>query len=281
MKYYLLFAFLLCSTLTYSQSKQYLDENRSMTKKKDAKYVQTVELNGDHYILKEALLSNGQLISETELKSFNPMVKNGVYRNYFNNGQIQLKGHYANDVKTGIWESYYKNGQQESSYTIVDDKNVYNQYWSENGKEILFNGEGKLIIEKDDSDEIKEYIFRDSLLHALYNIRPSKNDTIYTISTTSVEYKNGLIEFYKGVVNTVRYPANARRNGIQGKVYVQFIVNRDGELEEIKTVKGIGYGCDEEAEKALLINPKNWIPAKHEGKNVKSCVILPINFKLG
>lgn len=66
-----------------------------------------------------------------------------------------------------------------------------------------------------------------------------------------------------------------------GGVFVQFIVNENGKLENIKTIKGIGAGCDEEAEKAIERSSGKWIPAEFEGKKVKCRMILPISFKLG
>ena len=66
--------------------------------------------------------------------------------------------------------------------------------------------------------------------------------------------------------------------GIEGRVYVQFIVERDGSLTDIKVVKGIGAGCDEEAVKVLKNSPK-WKPGKQRGKAVRQKMTQPITFK--
>jgi protein TonB len=68
--------------------------------------------------------------------------------------------------------------------------------------------------------------------------------------------------------------------GIEGKVYVQFVVDKDGTLTDIKALKGIGAGCDEEAVRVIGGSPK-WKPGKQRGRPVKVRMVLPIIFKLG
>ncbi|MCK5701162.1 MAG: energy transducer TonB, partial [Cyclobacteriaceae bacterium] len=78
----------------------------------------------------------------------------------------------------------------------------------------------------------------------------------------------------------LKYPAQARRMGIEGKVFVQFVVDKDGTLTEVTAVKGIGAGCDQEAVRVIEGAPK-WKPGKQRGRSVKVRMILPITFKLG
>ena len=72
----------------------------------------------------------------------------------------------------------------------------------------------------------------------------------------------------------------ARRNHIQGKVFLQFIVDTDGSLSDIKVVKGIGFGCDQESLRVMKLAPK-WNPGKQRGKPVKVRMMVPISFALG
>jgi periplasmic protein TonB len=104
-------------------------------------------------------------------------------------------------------------------------------------------------------------------------------DQIFTIVEDKAEPKDGLAEFYKYVNSSISYPAAARRMGVQGKVFVEFIVSRTGELTDIHTVKGIGAGCDEEAVRVIKGSPA-WNPAKQRGKAVRQRMVLPITFKL-
>jgi len=78
---------------------------------------------------------------------------------------------------------------------------------------------------------------------------------------------------------TLKYPAQARRMGIEGKVYVTFVVGKEGEITDVKVLKGIGAGCDEEAIRVLSGAP-NWKPGKQRGRPVRVRMQLPIIFKL-
>jgi protein TonB len=85
--------------------------------------------------------------------------------------------------------------------------------------------------------------------------------------------------FYAFVSQTIRYPAQARRMGIEGKVFVEFVVEKDGSLSSFTVVKGIGAGCDEEAIRVLQMSPP-WTPGKQRGQAVKQRMVLPIYFKM-
>lgn len=77
----------------------------------------------------------------------------------------------------------------------------------------------------------------------------------------------------------IKYPKKARDLGIEGKVYVTFIVNKDGALTDFQIIRGIGAGCDEEALRVLTNSP-NWIPGKQRGRTVKTKMQAAITFKL-
>lgn len=90
----------------------------------------------------------------------------------------------------------------------------------------------------------------------------------------------GMSEFYKYIGNNMKYPNQARRLGIEGRVFIQFIVDKEGNLTNVKAVKGIGAGCNEEAVR-VIENATKWVPGKQRGKTVNVRMILPITFKLG
>ncbi|MCK5105868.1 MAG: energy transducer TonB, partial [Cyclobacteriaceae bacterium] len=105
-------------------------------------------------------------------------------------------------------------------------------------------------------------------------------DEIFTIVEDQPLPKGGMSAFYQYVQKKLKYPAQARRMGIEGKVFVQFVVDKDGTLTEVTAVKGIGAGCDQEAVRVIEGAPK-WKPGKQRGRSVKVRMILPITFKLG
>lgn len=107
-----------------------------------------------------------------------------------------------------------------------------------------------------------------------------ETDEIFTIVEESAAPKGGMAAFYKYVGDKMKYPPQARRMGIDGKVFVEFVINKDGSISDVKAVKGIGAGCDEEAVRVVQSAPA-WTPGKQRGKPVKQRMVLPITFKLG
>ncbi len=107
-----------------------------------------------------------------------------------------------------------------------------------------------------------------------------ETDEIFTVVEESAAPKGGMQAFYKFVGEKIKYPAQARRMGIEGKVYVEFVINKDGSLSDVRAIKGIGAGCDEEAVRIVQSAP-SWNPGKQRGKPVKQRYTLPISFKLG
>jgi TonB family protein len=86
----------------------------------------------------------------------------------------------------------------------------------------------------------------------------------------------GLFSF---ISKNIVYPEVAKNAGITGKIYVQFVVDKDGSVTNVKVQKGIGGGCDEEAVRVVKLMPK-WIPGKNKGELVKTRIAIPIVFAL-
>ena len=146
------------------------------------------------------------------------------------------------------------------------------------------------IIEVPDEEEIEEEIEVDldveiteeEVIEEIAFDEPEeeKADEIFLIVEEDAIPDGGMSAFYKYVLKKIKYPSTARRMGIEGKVFVEFVVEKDGTLTSIKAVKGIGAGCDEEAVRVIKSHPK-WIPGKQRGKAVKQRITLPIAFQLG
>jgi periplasmic protein TonB len=104
-------------------------------------------------------------------------------------------------------------------------------------------------------------------------------NTIFTVVEETAAPVGGMGAFYDFVRQKIKYPAQAKRMGIEGKVFVEFVIERDGSITDVKSIKGIGGGCDQEAERILQSAPK-WKPGKQRGKPVRQKMVLPISFKL-
>ena len=92
-------------------------------------------------------------------------------------------------------------------------------------------------------------------------------------------FQGGMEKFYKYLAANCKYPAEAVKNNIQGKVLLSFIVEKDGTISEVKVVKSLGSGTDEEAVRLLENSPK-WKPATRGNKPVRVKYDVPINFAL-
>lgn len=103
-------------------------------------------------------------------------------------------------------------------------------------------------------------------------------DEIFTIVEESASFPGGLAAWGKYLNKEMKYPRQAQRMGIEGRVFVQFVVERDGSLTDIQVVKGIGAGCDEEALRVITNGPK-WKPGKQRGQPVRQKMIQNILFK--
>lgn len=148
------------------------------------------------------------------------------------------------------------------------------------------------IVEVPDTEEIEEEVkvvididITDQTISQQFTIpEPTKMEEeevekIFLVVEQPAAPRDGLAAFYKDVGNRINYPAPARRMGIEGKVFVEFIVERDGSLTQFQVVKGIGAGCDEEAVRVIREAP-SWIPGKQRGKPVRQRMVLPIHFIL-
>lgn len=109
--------------------------------------------------------------------------------------------------------------------------------------------------------------------------KEEKKDEIFLVVEDPAAPIGGFDEFYKYVAKNIKYPKQARRMGVEGRVIVQVVIGKDGSLTDPKVLKGIGSGCDEEAVRVLKGAPK-WKPGKQRGKPVKVKMTVPIFFKL-
>jgi protein TonB len=89
---------------------------------------------------------------------------------------------------------------------------------------------------------------------------------------------NGFEAFYKQLARDLRYPGKAVAAEVQGKVFVEFVVDRDGNPTLVKVIRGIGYGCDEAAVKALM--KSRWTPGRQQGRPVRVKMVMPVQFSL-
>ena len=106
-----------------------------------------------------------------------------------------------------------------------------------------------------------------------------EEEQIFMIVENMPEFPGGDLALRKYIAENVKYPEIAKENGLSGKVFVQFVINQRGEVENVKIARGVDPALDKEAIRVVQGLPK-WKPGSQRGKPVKVSYTVPINFQL-
>jgi len=110
-------------------------------------------------------------------------------------------------------------------------------------------------------------------------IGDTKTDEVFTVVEQMPEFPGGDAARDEFLSKNLQYPTMAKEQGIQGKVWIGFIVDKFGNVNNVEVLRGIGGGCDEEAARVVSIMPR-WVPGKQSGRPVTVKFRFPINFTL-
>ncbi|MDP2385063.1 MAG: TonB family protein [Bacteroidota bacterium] len=113
----------------------------------------------------------------------------------------------------------------------------------------------------------------------LPEVKPIVEDKIEIVADVMPEFPGGTEALMHFLSNNIVYPDKAVALGVEGTVYVNFVINKEGKVDNIKILKGIGGDCNEEAMRVVAKMPK-WKPGMNAGKEVKVMFNLPIRFRL-
>jgi protein TonB len=113
------------------------------------------------------------------------------------------------------------------------------------------------------------------VIAGIMNIASPTNNPV----SAPAQYPGGTEELVDFLADHVEYPTEAREQAVEGIVKIRFEVTPDGQIQNARVVKSVGYGCDEAAMKAVHAMP-NWTPAYQNGEAVNMKVTLPIQFKI-
>lgn len=137
----------------------------------------------------------------------------------------------------------------------------------------------------EDDEEIVEVVMDDTevtettVVEIVQRDEVVEEEQIFTIVEEMPSFPGGEAELFKYLGKAIKYPQMAADAGIQGVVYVTFEVDKDGKVKDVKVLRGIGGGCDEEAIRVVKAMPA-WKPGKQRGKPVRVQYNLPIRFTL-
>lgn len=186
---------------------------------------------------------------------------------------------YSDDVKTALAELKQKNPNTE--YVVVETSldneasiEKLNSYDPGQIAKIFVNKQGDqksvVMIVSQDSDLFNKTV-------EVQHVDPD-ND-VFTIVEKAASFPGGIDAFNQYLAENLKYPKEAQDNKKEGRVFVQFIVEKDGSLSDVHIVKGIGGACDKEAVRVLMNSPK-WNPGEQRGQKVRQKLIQNILFKL-
>ncbi len=256
-------------------------------------------VKSDHYNIKDFYLS-GNLQKEGIYADKDGFVKDGNFTVYYENGYAQKEFSFLNNQPVGKLETWYENGNPKEIgyYNVTEQKeNLYtvSNFWDIENKVLVTNGTGNYSIDDIDIDEsgflekglkegkwigrskkhklnFTEYYSRGNLLKGEsiddYNIN-------YTYDKIEIpaESKKGINDFLEFIGKNFQVP---KVQGLKGKILIRFYIEVDGSVNEVKVIKGVGYGADEEAIRVIKMYSNWWIPAKKYGKKIRSQYQLPI-----
>ncbi len=132
---------------------------------------------------------------------------------------------------------------------------------------------GLKILEK--SDKIEEIV----VIGRSETNRGLDNDEIFNTVEDNPMYPGGVKELYAFINRNLKYPVEAQQANVSGKVFAQFVVRQDGSISDIKILKGMGFGCDEETVRVIAQMPK-WKPGKQNGRPVNVRFTMPVAFTM-
>jgi TonB family protein len=243
-----------------------------------------------------------RLVTKTSIDSANfEHGAQGICYEYYNTGKrksikIYNKGQIIGDAVT-----YYPNGGLNTIENYSAQGIYLKQYLDTAGNTLADNGKGKWlkindekfdgymecpVVNGKEEGEWKRHV-ADSVYTIIYKqgeIISGKEflkikDLVFEKVEEVPSFPGGEAGFNKFIGRNTRYPAIARENNIQGRVIVSFVVEKDGSLVDVKVLRGIGGGCDEEAVRVISLSPK-WKPGLINGKPVRVQYSTPIAFSL-
>lgn len=235
--------------------------------------------------------------------------KQGIWTAYYPNGKKKSETPYVRGAVTGVYRKWHANGklliemQCQNGSTSAEPK-----IWNESGKPLKkTDKEYTALLESsmpgdvyddpsrynaprrrpDNYPPVIEEVIRvdqgDMDGAVMDEPMPEKQqeDNVLMFAEEMPEFPGGQAAMMDFIKKSIRYPETAKEAGIQGTVYVNFIVEKDGSLTNVKVIKGVngGMGLNEEAVRVINSMPK-WTPGKMNGKPVRVSMNLPVRFKL-
>ncbi|AOW09298.1 energy transducer TonB [Flavobacterium gilvum] len=309
MKTSLLTFILLLSIASYSQiiqpTRYNLDSLHVITYKPDFKYIRIVE-NYDNqpnlfifteFTREEKMIMRAISTKKEELKINGPRI------DYYENGNEKRESNYVDNNLSGKQIDWYENKEEKSEKEITWDpikkisKVKIVQFWNKDKKQTVIDGNGFYEDADDDlyeKGEIKngekQGVWEGKHLKKKYSFTENYNEGKFISGISTDENNNqipygeecskphpakGMEDFYRHIGRNFNTP---KIEGLQGKIYLSFVVDENGNLTNFRVLRDIGYGTGLEGIKTVSSYGK-WVPGTMRGIPVKVMYSLPITIK--
>ncbi|WP_430813836.1 TonB family protein [Carboxylicivirga sp. RSCT41] len=295
MRCIILLLFLMISHLVFSQKITYWDQNEKITTKKKAVFYTIQTKNADKTWKIERYHINGELSFEGNALKKDLKGRIGVHTHYYKTGVISKKTLYK-DNKVVWTKSYFTTSdlKRESVYKSGVLQSVHDYYVGGNLKnEVLYSGP-----ERERKIQVKSYYLNGQLKRddEYYDFVDKEQGRSYKLVKAMVLSENGeelahipffrMPQFPGGtpmlrdyIAKCVKYPLSAQKYKKQGRVFVKFVIAKDGRVENARLVKSVDYLLDQEALRVVR-NMPSWEPGIQYGEYVRMPYVIPIDFML-
>ncbi len=262
--------------------------------KAEAEFYRTVYKHENGYLVKDMYIENNlpQMIAVCNVLS--PLRKNGKCTFYYKTGKKEKEGNYIRNEKDGVWNEWYENGQKKEEIGYNEGKYNGSWYeWYENGqkkiKQNYVNGKYDGMRIEWDIDGKDSSVVECFSNERYRNIHLSKNQetaykeyNVFYPCEEGATFPGGENEMSQFIINTIDemgYPRAEKRAGITGTCYVTFVVEKDGNITDIRLLRGVpkGTGYNKLAMDVVKRMPV-WKPGMQFGKAVRVQFNLPIRF---
>ncbi len=285
-KYILFLLFLAFTTIGFAQESTSSSFSRQSYNQDPVKrkWKQTVEQKDSVWILslydKQKQLKEKVTFGDQKLE-----IPKGLFTAYFEDGSIKEQGNYERGFKAGEWTTNYPNHRlmEKANYSLGSLHGAYKAYW-DNGtvkKEGVYSlrkksGSWRMYYRDGKPALIENYDDNGKLIEgAYYDQNGGQKDKLAITQVPS--YTGGMTAFYRHLMQTIKYPVEAAKNKISGSVRLEFMVTKEGRIEEINVISSPDGDLTAEAIRVLKLS-SGWIPGQELGEPVNMKYIMPIKF---
>jgi antitoxin component YwqK of YwqJK toxin-antitoxin module len=301
--------FVLITTVSYSQSENdkiiYLDSTNMVTTSNNYKYYRIIKdykLDKESYTILDYYKS-GALQMEGTSQNKEGFSKEGEITYYYENGKKKSVTNFVKGRVNGKDFEWYDNGNKKLEGVYIEDEkkrtaqHKIDQFWDINGVQKITDGNG-FFEDQGESESSKGEIkngFKEGLWEGTFKkhknsyketykngklisgISTDKNGETYKYTEEEIapNPKNGIMDFYKFIAKNYKTPENP---GLKGKVYITFVVDKEGKIVEPKVLRDIGYGTGDEAIRVVTAYD-GFAPGQQRGQKVRCTFSLPISIQ--